>query len=146
MSMDLVIPGTGEIVSAEDAAGCARALSAVRNLERELRDAKAALTDAIVQHATVHGVKTLHLDGGIKAEIRGGTETVYDAEAIEADLRAAGAPEDMIREIVVEQIAYTVDARRATQASRANPAYRDIIERHRSTRDKPTYVTLRTQR
>jgi hypothetical protein len=140
--MEIAVPGTGELVSLEDARSCVFALDAVRDLERQIREAKAELTQAIIAHSKMQGTKTLHLEG-LRAEIRGGTETVYDAEAIEEGLREAGMPEDVLAEVVVPTVTYKVDARRAERAAKANPEYAAVIEKHKSTVEKSTYVSIR---
>jgi len=46
-------------------------------------------------------------------------------------LRAAGMPEDRIREVVVEEVSWTVAAVKANQAARANPEYAAAVDRAR---------------
>lgn len=139
---ELVVPGLGEIVDLSNPVQVAFALDGVRDLERNLREIKSELTAVIVQHAQVQGTKTLHLDG-IDATIKSGTKTEYDAEAIEQGLRAAGMPEERIREIVKENVSYTVDAVKAKQAAGANPAYADVIYTNRQVIEAPPYVTIK---
>lgn len=139
--MELVVPGVGEVVDLTDTRQVALALDTVRDLERQLRGVKAELTNAIVYASRTEGVKTLHFEG-CSATIKGGTETNYDAEAIELGLREAGMPEERIREIVKETVSYTVDAVKAKQAAAANPAYAAVIDAHRVSNEKAPYVTI----
>lgn len=139
--LELMVPGIGEIVPLDDPQKVALALDAVRDLERELRLVKAELTSAIVYASQVAGTKTLHLEG-VKATIKSGTETIYDAEQIEIGLREAGMPENRIREIVKETVSYVVDAVKAKQAAGANPAYAAVIDAHKRVEEKTSYVTI----
>ena len=67
---------------------------------------------------------------------------VYDAEAIEQALREAGAPEEMIAEVVVPTVTYKVDARRAQQAAKANPEYAAIIDRYTTVEPRQPMVRV----
>jgi hypothetical protein len=142
-SMEIaIVPDTGEIIDLNDLPAVARALGYVRDLESRVKDARLVLADAILHHSHLLGSKTLRVEGVGKFEIRGGSETTYAAEEIEQELRAAGMPEERIREIVIEQVTYTVSAVEAKRAAAANPAYAEIIERHRSVRPKRATVSV----
>lgn len=144
--MELVVPGLGAVVNLDDPQQVTLALDDVRDLERELRNVKAELTRAIVHAASVRGTKTLHLEN-CTAIVKGGEAIIYDAEAIEEGLRAAGMPEDRIREIVVETVSYRVAANEAKRAAAANPAYAEVIEANRRVEETATTVTIsRTKR
>lgn len=140
-STELVVPGIGEIVNLDDARQVAVALDGVRDLERQLRDVKSELTRALIHESKQQGTKTLHMEG-IKAVIKSGDETIYDAEEIEIGLREAGMPEDRIRLVVVETTSYKVDAVKAKQAAGANPAYAKVIDANKRTEEKSASVTL----
>lgn len=140
------MPGTGELVDLSNEIDCVRALASVRDWEYQIKEAKTQLTNAIIERSRVLGTKTIHLDDGSKAEIRGGSETVYDAQEIEANLRALGMPEERIREIVIEEISYKVSAREASRAASANPEYEAVIENAKQTIEKQAYVTISRQR
>jgi hypothetical protein len=140
--MELMVPGIGEVVALDDPKQVAVALDGVRDLERQLRLVKGELTNALVYASQIEGTKTLHLEGGMKATIKSGSETVYDAEQIEVGLREAGMPEERIREIVVETVTYAVAGVKAKQAAGANPAYAAVIEAHKRTEEKAPYVTI----
>ena len=99
MSNDLVVPATGEVVDLADVGAITRAYNSIRDLERQLREARDVLTEALLAQSKHIGSKTLHTAGG-KVVVKGGTETMYDAEAIERELREAGMPEDRIGDIV----------------------------------------------
>jgi hypothetical protein len=120
----------GTLVDLTDPAQCAWALLYIRDLESRLREFKGAFTDAIVEHSQKVGSKTLHL-GEQKVEVKGGEKVVWDAQQLEEDLRAAGMPEKRIREIVVEEVSYTVQAVEAKKAARANPVYDEAVGRAR---------------
>ena len=142
MPEELVVPGTGELVDLSNEIDCIHALAAVRDWELQLREAKAALTSAIIERARLLGTQTINLPDGRKAEVRGGSETVYDAQEIEANLRALGMPEERIREIVVEEISYKVSAREAKRAASANPEYESVIENAKQVVEKQAYISI----
>lgn len=142
MSEEIAIPGTGQLVSLENEVECAQALSAVRDFEQQLREAKAALTQAIVERSRVLGVKTIHLPNGQKAEIRGGPESSYDIEEIEKNLRALGMPEERITEIIVPTISYKLSVREAKRAASANEDYASVIENAKKVEEKAFYISL----
>jgi hypothetical protein len=139
----LPIPVTGEVVDLADYQSCARALDSIRDIEYQLRTAKAALSDAIAQEAARRGVKSLELGDGRKAVVGGGTTVEYDAEQMEIGLRTAGMPEDRIREIVEETVTYKVKAGEAKRAAGANPDYAVVVDACRREIEKPAYVSLR---
>jgi hypothetical protein len=140
--MELMVPGIGEVVALDDPKQVAVALDGVRDLERQLRLVKTELTNALVYASQVEGTKTLHLEGGLKATIKSGSETVYDAEQIEIGLREAGMPEERIREIVVETVSYAVAGVKAKQAAGANESYARIIDAYKRVEEKAPYVTI----
>jgi hypothetical protein len=138
----IVIPLSGELVDPRDHAQCVRALAHVRDLEHQLRETKQALTEALIDGSMLIGSKTITLPDGTRAEVKGGTETEYDAEAIEAEFRQAGMPEARIRTIIEEIVTYRVKAVEAKRAAAANPEYAQIVERHRRTVERPSYVSI----
>lgn len=140
--MELMVPGIGEVVLLDDAKAVALALATVRSLEWELRSVKTELTRALVHASEIEGTKTLHLEGGVKATVKSGSEVVYDAEEIALGLREAGMSEERISQIVKEVVTYKVDANQAKQAAGANPAYAEVIEANKRVEEKPPYVTI----
>lgn len=140
---DLILPHSGELVSLADPASCCRALDELRDLEIRVRELKAMLTDAIVDESRRQGAKTLHLPGNVTAEIKGGERVLWDAQRLEADLRALGCPEERIREIVVEEVSYTVSATEAKRAARANEAYAEAVERARTVVETRPSISVR---
>jgi hypothetical protein len=139
---EIVLPGTGELVPANDPAALGSALAYVRQAQENLRAVGEELTEAIVGIASVSGTKTLALDDGTKLTVKGGTVTAYDAEAVETELREAGMPEERIREIVVETVTSTVKAVELKRAAGVNDAYRQIMERHATRAAKRPYVEI----
>lgn len=140
---ELAIPGTGELVDLNDAQACVRALDSLRDFESVIREVKGALTRAIIYEATLQGVRSIELSDGSRAEISPSTEIVYDAQAIEDGLRAAGMPEERIRDIVEETVSYKVHAREAKKAARANPEYAKVIDEASMEAARQQYVTIR---
>jgi hypothetical protein len=139
--LSLVVPATGEILSLDDMAGCLRVLTEIRDLESRLREAKAALTDALSYEFSRQGTKTIEIDG-VKAELRGGTEVIWDVEVLD-ELRALGLPEERMGALITTEVTYRVNANVAKQIAAANPLYADVIEKARNTIPKATYVAVR---
>ena len=139
---EIMLPD-GTLVDLADTAQCAWALLYIRDLESNLREFKGAFTDAIVAHSQKAGSKTLHLEDGQKVEVKGGEKIVWDAQQLEDDLRAAGMDEERIREIVVEEVSYTVQAREAGKAARANKAYAEAVERARHVTEVRPTISIR---
>ena len=89
------------------------------------------------------GALTFELPDGGKAEISDRPTIVYDAVAIEADLREAGMPEETLSKIVKEEVSHKVVAIEAKKAARANEVYAEIIERHRTEQPSNPSVSIR---
>ena len=142
MSEELAIPGTGQLVSLDQEVECVQALAAVRAFDSQIKEAKAILTQAIVDRSRVLGTKTIYLPDGSKAEVRGGPESIYDVSEIEEKLRALGMPEERIREIVVEEVSYKLSVREAKRASAANEDYASVIDNAQKIEEKPFYVSI----
>ena len=141
-SADLTLPHSGELIDLHDAAACANALAEIRRLEQGMRDAKSILSGAIVAESRRQGSKTLYLDG-VVAEVRGGTDTVWDLDALEDGLRAAGLPDDRIRDVIKEEVTWKVNAREAQRVAKSNPDYAAVVERASMAVEKPPTVVLR---
>jgi hypothetical protein len=143
-STEIVVPGIGQVVNLEDAHETALALAAVRDLEYRLRDVKKDLSRALVFASEQEGRKTLYLGDelGLRVEIKGGSETVYDAEEIELGLREAGMAETRIREIVVETTSYKVAANEAKKAAAANQRYKAVIDAHTRVEERTPTVSV----
>lgn len=137
-----LIPHTGELIDLADAAACADALDELGRLKRQMDEAQRALKAALVDYAHVQGTLTFRA-GSHTVSIGPDEEKLYDAEAIERGLREAGMPEDRIAEIVVPTVTLKVDAVKARQAGRANPAYADVIDRHTTIREKAPNVKVK---
>jgi hypothetical protein len=140
-SFSLVVPQTGELLSLDDAAGCLRVLTEIRDLETKLREAKAELTTALSAEFSRQGTKTLEI-GGVKAELRGGTEVVWDIEVL-GELRNLGLPEERMDALVTAEVTYRVNANVAKQLASVNPLYASVIERAKSTIPKASYVSIK---
>lgn len=123
----IVVPGVGAVVDLREPAAVAQALHDLRGFEERIRDAKAALAEALVSATEREGSRTLRLPG-IEVTVGASEETVYDAQAVEEGLRAAGMSEDRIGEVVVQTVTSKVKATEAKRAARANPDYAAVIE------------------
>ena len=132
--MALVLPASGVLVNLADEREIAIAYRDLKKLKDQVAEAERILREAMRERSEVLATKTFHIEGVGKIELRGATRIDFpDPQALEEDLREAGCPEDVIREIVVEQVTWKVDGNRARRAAGANPAYAEIIERHKRT-------------
>lgn len=145
-SEELVVPGTGEVVSLENEIACIEALGSLRVFESQLREAKAVLTAAIIERSKILGTKTIHLPAGGKAEIRDGSEVEWDIETLEGELRDLGLPEDRISSLIKETVVRSVDGRVAKSVAAANEQYAACIESAKTIVQKPSYVSVQGNR
>lgn len=125
----------------DDPAGCLRVLSEIRELEAKLKEAKADLTAALASEFSRQGTKTLEIDG-IRAELRGGTEIVWDLEVLE-ELRDLGLPEERMGALITTEVVYRVNANEAKRIASANAEYADVVERARRVIPKAAYVSVK---
>lgn len=140
---ELALPHSGELIDLTSPAQCADAYQAIQAMEARLAEAKRMLARAAAHHAGIEGTRTIRLTGGRVARVKGGPETVYDAEAIERGLRRAGMPEDRIAEIVTTEVTYKVKAMEAKRAAGANPKYARVIKRASTTIDRSPGIEIR---
>ena len=130
--MALVLPATGILVNLADEREITIAYRDLKDLKEKVLDAERVLREAMRARSEVLATKTFHIDGVGKVELRGSTRVDWpDPQALEEDLRGVGCPEEVIREIVVEQVTWKVDGNRARRAASANPAYAEVIESHK---------------
>lgn len=140
MSTDLVVPFTGEVVSLEDPAHCAKVIAEIRELEQELRSLKAALGEALMEESRIQGTKTLRFPG-IEVKINTPTEIAWDQEIL-GELQAAGLPEERFNDLVMMEVTYKVRANVAKQLASSNPAYAEIIDRAQTRVPKGSSVSV----
>lgn len=127
-----IMPLTGVMVNLESEREIAIAYKDLRELKDKVLEAERLLKEALRYRSEALGTKTFHIEGVGKVELRGGTRVDWpDPQALEEELREVGCPEDVIREIVVEQITWKVDGNRARRAAGANPVYAEVIEKHK---------------
>lgn len=131
LSDDIVVPGTGEIVSLAEASGVARALRAIREHKQQVEDVRALLERALVEESERAGTKTLHLGDGLTASIGPDTEIEWDLDELEK-LKDAGLPDERYAELVTEVVSYKVNASVAKQIEGANARYGEIVVRARN--------------
>lgn len=127
-----LMPMTGVLVNLESEREIAIAWKDLKALKDQVLDAERLLKEALRYRSEVLATKTFHIEGVGKVELRGGTRVDWpDPQALEEELRGIGCPENVIREIVVEQVSWKVDGNRARRAAGANPAYAEVIEKHK---------------
>lgn len=137
----LTLP-TGEIVDLSDPSSCARALTAVREIEMQVRGVKDAIIETLSDEAKRRGENTIELEDGTRIEVKRNYEIAWDHQQLEDELREAGMPEERIREIIVEEVSYSVKAVEANRASKANPTYAEAIEKARTRTEKRPTISL----
>lgn len=139
----VALKDTGEMVGPDDPAACALALEQARDLERAVRDLKNSLIDMIEEGVTTAGQgRTLHLPG-VTVISKKNVDILWDAQQLETDLREAGMSEERIREIVVEEVSYTVRAAEAKKAASVNPEYAQAVEAARTEIEKRPSVQVK---
>lgn len=136
------MPVTGELLSLDDTAGCLRVLTEIRDLESRLREAKAELTGALSVEFQRQGTRTLEING-IKAELRGGSEIVWDIDVLQ-ELAGLGLPEERMGALISTEISYKVNASVAKQLASVNESYSEVINRAKTTIPKASYVSVKS--
>lgn len=140
---ELVLAHSGQIVNLDDSSDVAKAYQEVKNIRARLTEADRLLREAFALHAKLQGTKTIYVEGVGKFEVKGSEITEFpDPLALADELRKAGMPENVVDEIVLTEIRYKVDARRAARAAKANPDYAEIIERLKVTVERTPTVSI----
>ena len=137
---EIVCPGTGELVSLDDAPAVARALRALREFKRDVEDARSVLEAALIGESERQGTKTLHLDG-LTASISADTAVEWDVTVL-LRLLEAGLPAERYAALVTEEVSYKVDGRVAAQIAGANERYAEIVAAAKNRVPKRPYVRV----
>jgi hypothetical protein len=143
---EISLPWTGEIIDLREPEKVADALDQVRNLKRALDELRSLLEGVLRLRSREQGVKTLHLEGGWKAVVSGGTRPEYDIDVLVERLEAAGLPSDRLDELVETVVSYKVDASVARQLAGANPAYKAALDEARTDVPAPWRVSVERER
>lgn len=122
---EIVIPGTGELVSLDDPAQVAAALTALKQHTTNVSAVRHLLEAVLAEESERQGTKTLRI-GDYVATIGPGSDLDWDLDEL-AKLRDAGLPEERYNALVKTTVDYKVDARVASQIEKANPDYARII-------------------
>ncbi len=130
-STEILVQGIGQLVNLDQPREVALAIDAIRDLEYHLREAKKDLTRALVYASQQEGSKTLRYEG-VEVTVKGGTFTSWDEAGLYTALIDAGMSEERAGEIVVHKVSLQVSANEANRAAKANPAYAEIIETHKT--------------
>jgi hypothetical protein len=142
-STELVLAHSGQLVNLDDLTQVASAYEEVSRIKQALTEADRLLRESFAHHARMNGTKTLYVDGVGKFEVKGSERTEYpDPLSLAEALLAAGMPQEVVNEIVVETVSYKVDARRAARAAAANPEYAEIIERWRVVQERTPTISI----
>lgn len=140
-STELVLP-TGELVDLSNPTSCAHALVAIREMESMLKEVKGAIVDAFAEERRIRGVDEIELEDGTFVKVKRNYDVVWDHVQLEKDLREAGMPEERIREIIVEEVSWTVKTVEANKSAKRNADYAKAIASARSEVDKRPTISL----
>ena len=143
-SQALVIPGTGVVVNLENEREVAIAYRDLKEVRDELTRIDRVLREAFGDRKRLIGTGTFYIEGVGKVEVSKDKEVVWDELGLIEGLKDAGMPEESIKEIVKEKsvVTYTVDARRANAAARANEKYAEVIERCKITQPRTPSISI----
>lgn len=144
LPQNLLNPVTGEILPAT-AENATHVLAALRDLAARVNDAKALCRELIAEESRRQGTKTLRF-GGMVAEVKGGSEVVWDISGLLEGLREKGCPEDRLEALVTATIEYKVNQQVARQLAAANPDYEAAIEAAKERVPAPIYVSVKGER
>lgn len=133
LPLEVVVPGTGELVRLDEPGEVARGLAAVREMKHLLDDVRATLEAALVEEARRQGTKTLHL-GELEVTVYGGKELEWDFEVLEAGLRDAGLPPERLTALITHTVTRRVNQTVVRQLEGVNPDYAKAIAAARSYR------------
>lgn len=139
--MELVVPTTGEILSRDDPAGCARVYAEIKELETKLRALRGALADVLLEDSAKKGTKTLHYEGGFTAKVSTPDDVHWDHDVLE-ELLQAGLPPDRYEALVKAEVTFKIDRSVVRALSGANPVYAEILERAQTRFPKTPSVTV----
>ncbi|HSE45685.1 MAG TPA: hypothetical protein VLA89_10210 [Gemmatimonadales bacterium] len=140
-AMELVLP-SGELVDLSSPDSRAYALNRIREMESQLKEVKGAIVDAFAEDRERLGVDEIELEDGSVVKVTRRYDIVWDHQQLEDDLRAAGMPEERIREIIVEEVTWTVKATEANKAAKRNADYAKAVKRAREEVEKRPTISL----
>lgn len=132
---------TGEVLPATTE-NAHRALSTIKQMEARLRDAKAVVTDFLIEESQRQGTKTFHTPDG-DLVLTGGVGTEIDAQTLAQLLREEGCPEERVDEVVVAEISYKVNRSVLRQLTGANPNYKAAADLATHEVEKPYRVSVK---
>lgn len=141
VSMSLVLPTTGEVISREDPDACARAFFEIKTLEERLKELRGALAEALLEESRKTGGKTLHLEGGFTAKISISNDIHWDHSVL-LELLDAGLPEERFGALVTTEVSYKVNGSIAREVAGANEVYAEIIDRAKNKIPRSPYVSV----
>lgn len=137
----LLNPASGETLPATPE-NAAAVLAVLRDLRYRLSDAIRACESVLADESARQGTKTLHV-GGFTASVSGGSELVWDIEALRVGLAKAGCPEERIDALIVATTEYKVNQSVARQLAAANPQYAAAVEAAKGRVEKPVRVSVK---
>lgn len=139
-STELVIPLTGEVISLDDPASCARVMQEIRELEYKLRTLKGHLTQALVQASRAAGTKTLHYPN-VTVTVSTPEQIAWDYEVL-TELLEAGLPEERFNDLVLIEQSYKINNSVAKSIAGSNDVYAEIIQRAQARVPKTPSVSV----
>lgn len=147
---EIALPTTGELYDLDDEVEATRFLQALGEYQREtLAPAKAHATQTMLTLGRRLGSKKFTVQDALgtpvaDVEVVDTSEVEWvDVEQMEEKLRAAGLPEQKIREVIeLVPVQRKVLTTKAKQIARANPAYDEIVVEHMRRVAKPPRVKV----
>lgn len=127
--MELVVRTTGDVIDVSTPAGIHAADQLLRRIEQQVKDARGDLRAAATLVRERGGVGTYRGEFG-KVEIGLPWKIEYDADQLEAGLRAAGADDEVVGRVITEVVttARKVNAQVAKTLAASNDAYAEAVK------------------
>lgn len=140
--IQLVHPGTGELVQPDEIDKIAEALDYCKMAKQRWQDAIDAFSAALIEHSKIVGAKTFHA-GSTTVTVSPDKELSWDIDYLDTALSEAGLPEDRIRALITTTVSYKVNAAVANQIAASNPEYAEIIAKAKTYTPKRQYVSVK---
>ena len=120
-------PLTGKLIPTADTLAVALTISSLREHRRQVDDAIAAFSQAVIEESHRLGTRTLNL-GATTVEVTADSEIEWDVTELNK-LLAVGLPDDRYNQLVQTVVSDKIDGRVAKQLEGASGKYKAIIER-----------------
>lgn len=136
-----LMPVTGEVINLDDPNQCARAYDTLAEIERQVRTAKQAVAQALIDYRTRSGSGATFRVEAAEVKISEPSDISWNMEVL-SELLQAGLPDARWQELVTRTVDTKVSATVARQIGKANPVYAEIVERAQTRTPKRPTVTV----